>query len=239
MVIRRRAVAAGGSLAFGPHRPLRPDPLPREGSVPPEAVRFVSESYATYQEGVHALREAGLAPPTFAQNLRARLGDPGLFDTSLDSCSAVIHSGGSRIKIDLRCGPLLELHRRYGRPALLVDYDAAAGVELDRSRASFNRLLSREEFLAHPAWHVLFGGSLHPEGGRADDREATAMMQRYADEYFGSRGHRQGLSFNLPGEAPRGTLNPLGLGYGYAASSAYPVPLGTPARFALPDQGLA
>src|SRR3989344_5507596 len=113
---------------------------------------------ASYVQGVAKLRKAGEQPKTFKENIQARVvayenGDRQLFETWLDSCTAVANKAHStKFKVVPQSTNLLNIPAHFNKSFLPVDYDIIQEVEVDSSEMKYNQGLTKGEVLDHPGW---------------------------------------------------------------------------------------
>ena len=112
-------------------------------------------------------------PLTFRENIIAKIDDfetlknkdgstrtiderLGLFDTWLDSCTAVLYSSNNKddFMIIPVCKELITIPEDFGDEYIQVDYASlqGKGFVLKRSQAKYNRRLTELEMIYHPAW---------------------------------------------------------------------------------------
>ena len=107
----------------------------------------------SYALGVDALRKLGLEPFSFKDNLQARLEQPDLYDTWLDSrCGIAYKAGTTKIKIIPDCKELKDISVNFKAAFLSVPYNSLSRIELDTSQGKWNTPLTPAEIVVHPGW---------------------------------------------------------------------------------------
>ncbi|MDP3698571.1 MAG: hypothetical protein Q8R47_03210 [Nanoarchaeota archaeon] len=112
----------------------------------------------TYAQGVAKLRELGEQPKTFKENIEARVvayenSDKTLFDTWLESCTAVVNKKMStRFQIVSLSTELMSIPANFNKSFLPVDYDTVQGIELDSSNQKYDQGLTKDEVMDHAGW---------------------------------------------------------------------------------------
>ncbi len=103
-------------------------------------------------------------PLSFKENIEARVNEYNtdlnsdeqklaLFNTWIDSCTAIAYNKGStKFKIIPIYDDLINIKANSTANFLPIDYSKISGIELDSSNAKYNNLLSESEIITHPAW---------------------------------------------------------------------------------------
>ena len=144
---------------------------------------------STYAEGAAKLREVGAQPKTFKENIEARViayenGDRRLFDTWLNSCTAVVNKERStEFKIVPKSKDLITISEHFNDAYLPVTYaDVKNGIELDSSKGKYNQLLEEGEPLVHEGWLAVV-------------EEDKALLKALHDIYFKGFKRDLGMGF--------------------------------------------
>ena len=146
-----------------------------EPATPPESI--VSGEYqliktANYALGIEELRKQSQEPFRFKENLQARLEQPDLYDTWLDSrCGIAYKAGTSNIKIIPDCQQLKDISVNFKAAFLSVPYSSLSGVALDTAQGKWNQPLTPAEIIAHPGWIAAVEGDID-------------LLQRYVTQTF-------------------------------------------------------
>ena len=104
-------------------------------------------------------------PLTFKETIEARINDYEsttdeeerlkLFNSWNDTCTGIAYKANStRFKIIPQSEKLILLPQNYNEPTLPIEYDKLQGTELDSTKAEYNKLLTIDEVLNHPAWNA-------------------------------------------------------------------------------------
>ena len=114
---------------------------------------------ATYAQGVAELKKLGEQPKTFRENIEARVvayenGDRSLFNTWLDSCTAVVYKARStEFKILPKSEHLVAIPENFNDVYLSVLYDDVKDTfDLDSRNGEYNQLLVKGQPLVHEGW---------------------------------------------------------------------------------------
>ncbi len=158
-------------------RPLKKEIV--EPRLYDQALANLREVCAEDENSVQPEYDCEARPLTFRETLAARLESyftsedkEKLFNTYLDTCTAVAYKEGStKFKIIPISSDLLGLEADFNEPFVRIDYDEIAGVELDRNEAVYNQLLTKDEVIKHPAWLAAVEG---------DER----LLEEYSDLVF-------------------------------------------------------
>ena len=163
-------------------------------------VHYIEMPTASYGSALKNLRDAcaedknskqplldGIPRPlTLKESFIARIMQPELWNVYLDTLLGVAYSSQdkNKFKINQVCRELAGLSEGVDRSYLPIDYNGFNGIELDRRNALYNRLLTREQFLApHPAWYAALEGD-------------TDLMKAIADHVYTEQ-RRSALGFVL------------------------------------------
>ncbi len=125
-------------------------------------------------------------------------------DEDFDTCSAIIYSGTNRFKIEMVSAEvskyLIENPKAEYQHEMRTCYESSKGVELDRNDAIYNEELTKEQFLAHKGWRVLFGGD-------------QKLMETYAKmAYPNPCSPNKGMPFYLREDSKKDDLCSLAIG---------------------------
>jgi len=102
-------------------------------------------------------------PLTLKESFIARIMQPELWNVYLDTIVGIAYSAEdkNKFKINPICRELAGLSESFDGSYLPINYTGFNGVELDKREALYNKLLSREQFLApHPAWYAALEGDI-------------------------------------------------------------------------------
>ena len=138
-------------------------------------------------------------PLTFMENLQARvecyntLKNPDdttrtkeerlrLFNHRQNSCTGITYKKEStKFKINPLEQGLIEIPKGFNEPFLQVDYEAAAGEELDPDDGTYNTLLTKPQALEHPAWILSVG----------DTNDGRKLLKEHAEIVYTELSQRQ------------------------------------------------
>ncbi|MBU2590001.1 MAG: hypothetical protein KKB39_04535 [Nanoarchaeota archaeon] len=113
-----------------------------------------------------------IRPLTFEENIKARVDDyetlqdengnerdlslrTRLFNTYLDSCTGIAYKAGTtKFKIVTECSELINIASNFNSKYLPINYRGINSIELDSSQGVYNKLLTPEQILEHPAWNT-------------------------------------------------------------------------------------
>ena len=155
----------------------------------------------TYALGIEKLREQGKTPLSFLESLYARMKQPELYNTWLDSDTAIAYKARTtRIKVIHHSELLRNIPKDFNQAFILLNgtttrYEDLEGIELDTAQFPCNRLLTQEEILGkdyqngifdpHPAWLALVSsGSGHVQEDAQFLRDYTfATFDAYAQQF--------------------------------------------------------
>jgi hypothetical protein len=211
-----------------------PTPRPQQARVGIDGKYILMDGKPTYTKGVHALLEACRTDPkstqsgtihrplTFRENLQVRINDYEskegdeklrLFNHLIDSCTGVAYKAGTRMmKIIPECRQLIAIDETFNDPFMAVIYDGLVGEELDLTRGKYDELLTKDEFIAHPAWLASIEGD-------------QALLRAYSDIVFSElkRQYNQdtGMRFWVRPQPSDDELRALFVGNLYNDSNAY------------------
>ena len=108
-------------------------------------------------------------PLTFKETIEARINDYEsstpeerlkLFKSWNNTCTGIAYKANgiikksTKFKIIPQAKELILLPQDYNQSTLPVEYDKISGIELDRTKAKYNELLTIDEVLNHPAWNA-------------------------------------------------------------------------------------
>ncbi len=198
-------------------RPLKKEIV--EPRLYDQALANLREVCAEDENSVQPEYDCEARPLTFRETLAARLESyftsedkEKLFNTYLDTCTAVAYKEGStKFKIIPISSDLLGLEADFNEPFVRIDYDEIAGVELDRDEAVYDKLLTKEEVIKHPAWLAAVEG---------DER----LLKEYSKLVFAlikeKDGREKGMKFRLFLSVQQDQLEPLTIQNLYSKSSA-------------------
>jgi len=95
-----------------------------------------------------------------------------LFLDYFDTCTGLHYNPSTdKFMIIPCCGQLITLDSSFSDPFVDVPYGTLQGIELDRTQAKYNSLLTKQEVLQHKGWLALF----------EDD---STLLRAYADIVF-------------------------------------------------------
>ena len=121
-------------------------------------------------------------PLTFKETIEARINDYEsttdeeerlkLFNNWNDTCTGIAYKANStRFKIIPQSEKLILLPQDYNQSTLPIEYDKISGIELDRTKAKYNELLTIDEVLEHEGWQTLVQGD-------------NQLLKKYAEIVF-------------------------------------------------------
>ena len=174
-----------------------------EGRRYGRALANLREVCAEDENSVQPEYRGKVRPLTFRETLAARLESyftsekrKKFFNTYLYTCTAVAYRGNldssykalienSKFKIIPISSDLLGLEANFNETFVQINYDSLGGVELDRKDAAYNRRLTKDEVVKHPAWLAAVEG---------DER----LLKDYSDLVFPLIKKRFGLGKSMP-----------------------------------------
>ncbi|MBU2590381.1 MAG: hypothetical protein KKB39_06490 [Nanoarchaeota archaeon] len=113
-----------------------------------------------------------ISPLTFEENIKARVDDyetlfdengnerdlnlrTRLFNIWLDSCTGIAYKAKTtKFKIVTECSELINIASNFNSKYLPINYRGINSIELDSSQGVYNKLLTPEQILEHPAWNT-------------------------------------------------------------------------------------
>ena len=137
-----------------------------------------------YALGVEAVRTSATLNPqhngiyrplTFKENIEARVNDYNIlknpdgsertaedrarfFNTWIDSCTGIAFKKGSPLfKIINECSELITIDSAFNEEYLPVDYSKLQGNELDSSKGTYDKGLTKEQVIEHESWNAAVG----------------------------------------------------------------------------------
>ncbi len=127
----------------------------------------------------------------------------------LDSCTGIAYQKGTgKFKVILQSKELITLPEDFNSNYLPISYNDIAGIELDRTGATYNALLNKTQVETHPAWLTAV----------EDD---VALLKEYRDIVFAEKKTETAMGFWLRNEIAEVQLRALfvySLGYYSLAS---------------------
>jgi hypothetical protein len=154
--------------------------------------RGVQALRESYERGEHLLNR----PLTFGENLQARLENPELFNTWIDSCTGIAYKAGTgRFKPIRECNQLINIEPGFNRRFIEIDYDSLDVEEFDSGDALYNQSLTREQVLSHPAWQAVVGN--------------LALLEEYTNHHFDRSNRELGMGIYLRRNIDTDQLRPL------------------------------
>ena len=142
---------------------------------------------STYAVGINELHKLNQEPFRFKENLQARLEQPDLYDTWLDSrCGIAYKAGTTKIKIIPDCQQLKDISVNFKAAFLSVPYSSLSGVALDTAQGKWNQPLTPAEIIVHPGWIAAVEGDID-------------LLQRYVTQTFAAHQAHYGAIERLMG----------------------------------------
>mgnify|MGYP001619479333 FL=1 len=142
---------------------------------------------ATYALGIEELRKLKQKPFSVKADLQARLEQPDLYDSWLDSNVGIVYkAGSSEIKIVHDCAWLKEIPADFKESFISLDYSTVKGIKLNTSKFKCNQSLTKAEILRHPGWLALV-------------EEDKSLLKDYVDVTFSVYAERYGAADKLMG----------------------------------------
>ena len=98
-----------------------------------------------------------------------------LFNSWNDTCTGIAYKANSTLfKIIPQSKELILLPQDYNQPNLPIEYDKISGIELDRTKAKYNELLTIDEVLNHEGWQTIV-------------EEDNQLLKKYTEIVFKER----------------------------------------------------
>src|SRR3989344_2464139 len=186
----------------------------------------------TYALGVEAVRTSATLNPqhngiyrplTFKETIEAKVKDyeiltnPDgsertpeerlrLFNTWLDSSTGIAFKKGSTLfKIINECNELITIDSAFNEAYLPVDYSKLQGNELDSSKGTYNKGLTKEQVIEHESWIAALQGD-------------KSLLKNYADIVFNIKKENELMGFYVAKNTKEDQLRALCV-YGLAVGS--------------------
>ena len=171
-------------------------------------------------------------PLTLKENLQARLevfetvtdmngkGYPlqdrlRLFNHWIESCTGIVHEEGTtRFKVIPICRALITIDPLFDERVILVSYDDIHGdnnITLDSNDGIYNKWLTREQVMNHPAWRAIVG----------DDEDGRKLLQEYSQIICEHGVGGDTMGFFVCEKQEQDELHPLYISNSIGASSVY------------------
>ena len=127
----------------------------------------------------------------------------------LDSCTGIAYQKGTgKFKVVLQSKELITLPEGFNSLYFPITYNDMAGMELDRTSATYNALLNKNQVKTHPAW-------------RAAVEEDVTLLREYRDIVFAAKDNPEtAMGFWLRTDIPEDQLRALFVDYLYSYSNA-------------------
>ena len=169
-------------------------------------------------------------PLTLKENLQARVDDYEtrhdaegkertvddrlrFFNQELDSCTGIAYEKGTtRFKITPACRELIMIDSLFDERFISVSYDDVHGdnvVTLDRHDGIYDKELTREQVIKHPAWRAVVG----------DDEDGRKLLQVYSRIVFDHIPEDGGMGFYVRQRQEHDKLQALFVSFCYSDSS--------------------
>src|SRR3989344_2786195 len=115
----------------------------------------------------------------------------------LDSCTGVAYKKGTgKCKVVLQSKELITLPEDFNSDYFPINYNDIAGIELDRTAATYNALLNKNQVENHPAW-------------RAAVEDDVTLLREYRDIVFAEKKTETAMCFWLRTDILEGQLRAL------------------------------
>jgi len=165
----------------------------------------------TFAKGITRLKWQCGKPFTFYENIIARIKDyesngknSKLFKIGLDSVTGIAYKAKStKFKLILRSDKLenikQDLDQEFDQEFIPVTYNLEQGIELDRAKGKYNKLLTKKEVKNHEFWLIVMN----------NDKERLA---EYVDLWFDKTKAKKGMGVYLRKNTNQDELFALSLG---------------------------
>src|SRR3989344_8632286 len=175
-------------------------------------------------------------PLTFKENIEARVNDYEtskdkdgnertpeerlrFFNTWLDSSTGIAFKKGSTLfKIINECSELITIDSAFNEAYLPVDYSKLQGNELDSSKGTYNKGLTKEQVIEHESWIAALQGD-------------KSLLKNYAEIVFNVKKGNELMGFYVRSNTGNDELRALCVGSLASDSNAGDRVLGSVARF--------
>lgn len=118
----------------------------------------------------------------------------------LDSCTGIVYQKGTgKFKVVLQSKELITLPEGFNSLYFPITYNDMTGIELDRTGATYNTLLNKNQVETHPAWLAAVEGDVH-------------LLKTYRDIVFAERKTDTAMGFWLRTDIPEDQLRALFVG---------------------------
>ena len=115
----------------------------------------------------------------------------------LDSCTGIAYQKGTgKFKVVLQSKELITLPEDFNSGYFPINYTNITGIELDRTGATYNALLNKEQVENHPAW-------------RAAVEDDVTLLKEYRDIVFANPSRDTAMGFWLRTDIPEDQLRAL------------------------------
>jgi hypothetical protein len=112
----------------------------------------------------------------------------------LDSCTAIAYQKGTgKFKVVLQSKELITLPEDFNSGYLPISYNDIAGIELDRTGATYNNRLTKSQVENHPAWRAAVGDDI-------------TLLKEYRDIVFANPSRDTAMGFWLRTDIPEDQL---------------------------------
>ena len=179
-----------------------------------------------YALGVEAVRNAATLNPmhkgiyrplTFKENIEARVNDYNIlknpdgsertaedrarfFNTWIDSCTGIAFKKGSPLfKIINECSELITIDSAFNEEYLPVDYSKLQGNELDSSKGTYDKGLTKEQVIEHESWIAALQGD-------------KSLLKNYAEIVFNVKKGNELMGFYVRSNTGNDELRALCVG---------------------------
>lgn len=175
----------------------------------------LSQTFDTFALGVQALREQGKAPFSMKENIKARLKDKSLFNSWLDSCTAIVcKANDDEFLIVPKCELLINIDKDYNKPSIILSDDEYAKLKkqkgtvvLNRKEVKCDELLTLQEVKEHKVWLALCEGD-------------KKLLSDYAEYYFREFNKDKAMRFWVQNKSGKNELRSVVFNYDYYLSLA-------------------
>jgi hypothetical protein len=180
-----------------------------------EVTYTLSERFGTFAKGIDYLRSINKISFTMKENMKARLKDRTLFNSWLDSCTAIVYKANSdEFLIVPKCDLLLNIDKDFNKSSIILsdeEYEnlkkQKGTVVLNRKEVKCDEYLTLEEVKEHPVWLALC-------------EQDKKLLSDYAEYYFKEFGKEKAMKFWIQNKSGKNELRSVVLYSGNCYSFA-------------------
>ena len=176
---------------------------------------ILSQTHSTFAKGISDLRSKGKVPFTIKENIITRLKDKSLFNSWLNSCTAIVYKANSdEFLLVPKCKLLINIDENFNQSSIILSDEEYSKLKkekgtivFDRKKVKCDELLTKEEVKKHPVWLALC----------ENDKK---LLSDYVEYYFKEFSKDKAMAFWVQNKSGKNELRSVVLNIGNWDSSA-------------------